>query len=213
MGFGGFFGGGNDNNDAEKEAKKAAEQARKSEAQRQADILAGRGKIDAAFKPFDDKFYSGVQKNYVGYYQPQLDRQYGDARDTTTGRLAVRGVDRSTYGAKTMSDLLYQRDTQGTAISDAGRGAAQDLRGQIESQRQSLYGQNQSAADPALAASNASASASVLQQPQVYSPLADVFGSFLGNVATGVAAERQGYRGLGTGYFGPSSRGSVAVVR
>lgn len=215
FGLGGLFGG--DDNDAEKEANKAANRASEEEKRRQWRIRSGRNKINEAFSGFDDTFYQGAQDAYSGYYMPQLDRQYGKADERTKLNLASRGLSGSSTAADTLGDLLYQNNTQRTAVADAARGSAQDLRGRVEGQRQTLLGQNQAAADPALAASQAASSAAVLQQPQVYSPLADVFGNFLQNLGVGIAAERQGYRGFNTGYFGggggqPSGRGSVGVV-
>lgn len=192
----------------------SAERARAEEAARQARVSAGREQIDQTFSGFDDSFFNKAAGDYSGYYNPQLDEQYVDARKKLVLNLAGTGNLTSSAGASRIGDLTKNYNKQQAEIADRALAAANDMRARVESQRSDLYGMNQTAADPAQAGSLALARAANLQAPQAFSPLGDAFGDVARSAATGYYLQSRGYPGLRTGdisFAGPS-RPSVSNV-
>ena len=159
----------------------SAEQARADEQARQDRISAGQKNIDTAFGAFDDNYYNKVSGDYTGYYQPQLDEQYQKAIQKETLQLAGSGNLTSSSGATALSDVRRTYDRQKTAMADAALKAANDVRGQVESNKTDLYATNRAAADPTQAESLATARVGTLQAPQAFSPLGDIFAAVLSN--------------------------------
>lgn len=190
----------------------SAELARQREEERQARIDEGRGEIDEAFKPFDDTYFSGVEKTYSDYYTPQIDDQYADARKKLVLALSRTGNLNAGAGAQQLGSLKQKYDTQSTAYANQARDQANEYRGKIENEKSDLYAQNRSAADPAAIAVDAASRAGTLSTAPSASPIGALFSDVLSNIATGIAAERQGYRGLNTGLFSPKKGESVSYV-
>lgn len=161
----------------------SAEIARKQEEERQAAILEGKGRIDTAFSRFTPEYYGGIKQSYLDYYNPQLEKQYKDALENLTYSLARSGNALSSTSSEQKGDLFGAYEDKRREITDRAAQAAANARAQVESQKSNLYGLNSSSADPALAASRASAAAVDLEAPQTYSPLGDVFASFINTAA------------------------------
>ena len=187
----------------------SAELARQREAERQASITAGRSRIDETFEKFDDKYYDTYTGRYTDHYFPQLDDKYAEAKRKVAFALAGAGGLNSSAGARKIGDLTEAYSKNRTQIADQALSSANGLRGDVESARSDLYSQNSAAADPSAAASSALARASVLDRPPTYNPLGDIFADLINTAATGVAAEKQGYRGFSTGLFEPKSSAKV----
>src|SRR3546814_21199857 len=68
----------------------AAEIARQQEEARQQRIRDGQSAIDTNFAQFNDPYFDDYRQDYMAYYQPQLDRQYQNAR-----RKSVLGLHRT----------------------------------------------------------------------------------------------------------------------
>ncbi|MEP3248040.1 MAG: hypothetical protein ABJN40_06025 [Sneathiella sp.] len=192
---------------------RSAETARAKEDERKKLVEQGRAAIDGSFKAFDDNYFANVENNYNDFYAPQLDDQYKDAHRTAILRLNTTGGLNSSAGAKKLGDLaeLYQKNR--ALIGDRAISAANTARGDVESNRQALYSQNQAAADPSTIAANSLSRAESLSTAPSYNPLGAVFADFINNVGTGLVAEKNGYNGFGTGLFNnPNSKGSAKVV-
>lgn len=189
----------------------SAELARQREEERQRKIDEGRASIDTAFAPFDDNYYQGVQKTYSDFYLPQVDDQYREAREKLTLALAGTGNLTSGSGAKTLGKLSSVYDTQRTAYANRAFDLANDYRRQVTDEKNNLYSQNNAAADPAAIAVDAASRAGSLSAPSA-DPIGALFSDVLGNVATGIRAERAGYRGFNTGLFKPKGSESVSYV-
>jgi hypothetical protein len=187
----------------------SAELARKREEERQANIRAGRARIDDTFATFDDAYFNDYSDAYTGHYFPQLEDKYEDARRKLALQLSGSGRLNSSAGAKSFGDLTEAYSQNRTQIADQALAAANALRGDVESARSDLYSQNTASADPSAAASSALARVSVLDRPPAYNPLGDIFASFLDTAATAVSAEKAGYRGFNTGLFQPKSSAKV----
>ncbi len=190
----------------------SAEIARQAEVERQQKITEGRSAIDQQFAAFDPAYYQGLSDSYSGYYMPQLDDQFAKAKKALIFNLARGGNLNASAGAQSLAELTGAYKKNQAVIGDQAQSAAQQQRGQVENNKSELYNQLSASADPKAAATTAAARASSLTAPQGYSPLGDLFASFLNPVSTAIAYERNGFPGTGTGLFAPKKRGSEARV-
>lgn len=188
----------------------SAEIARQQEAERNARIAEGQGKIDEAFTQFDDPFYQGREKSYADYYYPQLDDQYAETRRKLVLALSRTGNLNSGAGARQLGDLQEKYNTQRTAVADNALAAANEARAKVEAAKSDLYAQNRSAADPSTAATQAIAQSGLLASPTAYSPLGMVFADVINNLATATALNKGGFleSNSGTALFGTGSGSS-----
>lgn len=169
---------------AAKEAKKEARKVEERENKRQSDILVGRQNIDQAFGQFDQPFFNNYMEAYKGNYFPGLDEQYERAKGKLTAALFGRGLGESTIGIDQQTDLAKKNNEARLQIGNDAQGAANDLRKQVEQNKTNLYSLNEASADPQAAMARAQGAATSLAAPASYSPLGDVFSSFLGSLAT-----------------------------
>lgn len=190
----------------------SAEKARAEEAARQARISQGQTGIDTAFAGFNDDYFGKYKNDYLGYYEPQLDTQYADAKKKATVKLASTGGLQTSAGASQLADLFKNYSDQKSALAGTALDAVSDLRGKVDANKTELYQLNRSAADPAQAMSMASTRAGGLTPPS-FSPLGNLFSDAVQNIGTGIALESRGYPGLGTGLFKTGgSKGSSRVI-
>lgn len=176
--------------------------AREEEAKRQARITQGQSSIDSSFAGYDDNFYHNYQNDYSNYYTPQLDDQYDKARKRLTLDLAKTGNLTSSAGATQMGDLKGAYDHRMTGIQGEAMDAVNNLRGNVDNAKSSLYADNRNAADPGNAASMAAARATSLRPGTPTSPLADTFADFFNNVGNAAGA---------SGGFGKASPNQTGV--
>src|SRR5881394_1203397 len=87
-----------------------AQEAKAKENKRQARLDQGKTAIDALFGPenFGDPFYEKYRKAELKYSLPQLQQQYGTAKDAMTYDLARAGTLRSTAAGYAQSLLEQQ---------------------------------------------------------------------------------------------------------
>ncbi len=190
----------------------SAEIARQQEAARQARIDSGLTQIEDVFSKFDDGYYGGVSQSYLDFYNPQLEDQYDDARRGLTLSLARTGNLNSSSGARKIGELTELFNKNQAQIGNQAVDVGHQARGSVESSRDELTNQLYASANPESAVDSALSRADFLSRPQVYSPLADAFGSFVDTVATGMLAEKQGYRGFNSGLFNLPKGGSAKVI-
>ncbi|ALA16077.1 MULTISPECIES: hypothetical protein [Chelatococcus] len=173
---------------------------------RQDRIRQGQSTIDQNFSQFNDDYYGKLQQDYLDYYNPQIDKQYEEARKKLIYSLAESGGLESTAGAKALADLQEALNTQRTSLGRSAQGLVDERRGAIEQSKSDLYGLNTSAADPSLASARALASVGSLNTPLATSPIGDLFGSFLSNYAAYQGGKNQNnMKGFGGGGFSPGS--------
>lgn len=154
---------------------RSAEIAREEEQKRQGRILEGRSKIDNAFSAFDPAYFENYNKAYTDVYNPQVDEQFGDARQAMRYNLARKGTNNSTPGQKAFGDLTESYGDQRRKIASDALTATNSARSDVERNKTELYSQNQAAADPSLAAISAVGRAGSLTTTPSYSPLGDLF--------------------------------------
>ena len=203
-------------NEAAAANQRLAEQQRAEEAARQARIQQGIQAINNEFSRFNDDFYKSKSQNYLSYYQPQIERQYGQAKDNTLFQLARQGLNNSSAAAQVYGDLATDYGNQQQAVQSRANDYQQNVRAQVEQQRNSLVNQVTATANPqaaASAATNAVGNLQMIEPTGGYSPLAGLFNTFAGALGSGI----QGYQYQNPGILGgvnktPSAGGNSAKV-
>ena len=141
---------------------------------------------------FDDAFYNKYKQAVLDYYQPQVDKQYADAKKQAVYGLGRSGNLVSSAANDLNADLATQNAVNVAGIRNQADTAAGDLRSQVNTEEQKATSQLYATEDPEVAAQQSLASVRdiSLQQPQM-SPLSALF-----NVATiGGANVLKGYQG------------------
>lgn len=169
-----------------------ADIARAEEEKRQGRINESIANIDNSFTGFNQPFYDKYQADYTGYYQPQLDDQYADARKRLTLQLAKTGNLTSSAGINQLGDLQENYNTQRTGITNQAIDAVNRLKGDVDMRKSQLYTDARSAADPGSATSAATSAAAALQPGMPASPLANSFADFFKNLGNSVAIANSG---------------------
>lgn len=184
-----------------------AKAARDAEVKRQGEITKGTKSINDNFAQFNDAFYTGRKADYLGYYQPQLDDQFGDATKNLTFNLARNGTLKSTMAADETAKLTKKYDLQkGSLVSNAeADGAA--LKSGIGQQKTSLISQLNATGD-ATAASDAALGRTqeLFNTRPAFNPLGDLFAG-AGDAVTNYAANANNQT-LYSKYFGSVGTGS-----
>lgn len=115
-----------------------AERARQDEEARKARIQTGTANIDTAFGNFNDGFYDGFRDNYMSLYQPELDQQFGNAKDDLTFAFARSGTLKSSMAGKKLADLLQAYDNQRSGLLADAEGATGQLRSRVANEKSGL---------------------------------------------------------------------------
>lgn len=170
----------------------AAERQRQEEEARQGRIREGKTNIENTFAGFDDDFYDTRRTSYLDYANPQLEDQFKDATRDLTLALARSGLLNSSAKARRFGDLKKQYDTQSRAIADKAQEFENQSRSAVGAAKSDLLTQNQSLADPTLAAANAQNRAENLTRLPAFSPLGLLFSGITEGIATQADLERRG---------------------
>lgn len=125
---------------------------------------------------FDDAFYNKYKQAVLDYYMPQVSKQYKDAGDELTYRLARSGNITSSAGNTATSDLAEQNTLNQANVRNQADTAAGDLRTQVASEEAKATSQLYATEDPEVAANTALSSVRdiSLKQPDL-SPLSAIF--------------------------------------
>jgi len=124
---------------------------------------------------FDDQFYNDYINSITGYYDPQLAKQYGEATDQLTYRLADAGTLRSSAGNKEVANLAEQNATNSAEIGNKANLAAGDLKAKVANERAKATSQLYATENPDVAANQATAAVRDLSLGPDLSPLAQLF--------------------------------------
>lgn len=193
----------------------SAQIARREADAREGRITEGQGRINDAFNIFDPSFFQNFQQDYLNFYNPQVDKQFGDARREVRYDAARRGTLNSQPSINKFGDLIDSYNQRREEVGSNALTATNQLRGDVENTKSDLYGLNTQSADPSLAAQSAVSRAGSLVTPPSYSPLADLFGGIINTGASYVGGRQQR---LPAGYEqllapGTNSTGGARVVR
>jgi hypothetical protein len=141
---------------------------------------------------FDEDFFNRFRQGMLDTYMPQVEKQYGEAKDDLTYGLARAGTGRSSAAVKATSDLAEENAINRANIvtkADQGAGA---LRSRVADERAKAESQLYATEDPDVGANQALAAVKniSLATPDT-TPLGDVFKTAL----VGGANALTGYRG------------------
>ncbi len=160
---------------------RAGAEQRQMEADRLARIEEGKGKIDEAFKGFDDDFYTKRAREYEAFAVPELTNQFDNTQRNLTYSLARSGLLGSGTEAFKGSQLNRELAKQYRGVVDEGRRQSNELRQNVEQQRSNLVSQLQASSDPGGAGALALRTAQSYSQPQSFAPIGNFFGGFVQN--------------------------------
>jgi hypothetical protein len=138
---------------------------------------------------FGEDFYNKYRQNYLDLYMPDEARQYQEANRDLAYNLANAGTTRSSMAADKQGEIAYNDQLQKAKIVSDASGAEQDLRTQVEGEKQKAINQLYSTEDPTLAADLAQSSANAINlKTPLFTPGAQLFGPALTAVASGIAS-------------------------
>lgn len=206
------FGGGPKVDDSiQRQQMAEAEAARKKEEEREARIKTGTAKLDTQFAGFDDNFYNGRRNAYTGFYQPQLDDQFGQARDQLTYALARAGTLNSTLAADKQADLTKKYDVQRASILSQANDQVSAQQSRIGNEKSALVAQLNATGDADAVSNQALSRTQQLYQEQpAYNPLGDIFSG----VAAGIGnyVNNQNNTNAYNSYFGGKANATPKTV-
>ena len=187
------------------QAAKAEQDTKDQEAKRQSDITAGKGSIDKAFSGYDQPYYDNYKTSYEGAYNPEVDRQFGEATDKITSAMAGRGMLGGTYSNWSQGEAQRTRDDARAKVGADAENAASTLKSNVNQRKNDLYQLNTTANDPQGIAAQATGAATSIAAPTPTTSLGSVFGSVLGPIQAYQTANLNtvpgyGYGGYGNGY-------------
>jgi hypothetical protein len=193
-----------------------AARARAAEEARAARIRAGQADINKTFGSFNDSFFGNYENDYLDYYTPQIDGQFGDANEDLAYSLARSGLLKSSVAGEKSGDLSKAYSDARSQTLARAKSAVTALRGRVANEKSSALNLLNATGDADRAASEALSRSQLLfkEQPE-YNPLGDLFGGFasgIGNLNAGKQA-----RNTYDSYFGAPSAtdptGSTRIVR
>lgn len=193
--------------------------AQMAEQQRQSDIRNGTAQVNDIFgKQFNDDFYNGRKQAYLDYANPQLADQYAEANKQLTYSLDRNGTLDSTARTSQDANLSKLYDTNQRAVADQALGYENDARNKVNTSKTNLIGNLGATGDVSAAVNGANANATALSQPDVYSPLSQLFSTFTNGLSTQAQLEKTGYITSGaikpaynTGLFSGNTGSAVKV--
>lgn len=156
-----------------------------------------------------DDFFARNRQSFMDYALPQLDKQFGNASNELSFDLARSGLlNSSTRGSQTGKlQELYDQNMQ--QVTNEALSREQQQRNAVEDSRANLISLLQTTGDAQGATNQALSRASILSQPQPFSPIGQMFGDFTAGLGTQAAMERAGSVSAGryqprynTGLFG-----------
>lgn len=163
-----------------------------------------------------DPIWQQQEQAYMDFAMPQLQDQYGDAKEQMAYALSRQGVGRSSIAGENRADLQRDYDVQKQNVAEQGKGVASRARSDIAQQKQSLLNMLSASADPGATATAArSALDSIRSQPS-FSPVGPLFQNATAGLAAGYAgnqSRQQQQRYNDVVYGGDPDRSSGVVRR
>lgn len=199
-----FGGGPRIDNSAQQQQQREAAEARRREEERAARIRAGTQQVEDQFSQFDDSFFGDRRDAFMGYYQPQIDDQFRDARDQLTFALARSGNLRGSAAADRQTRLGQDYELQRASVVSRADEDVQRQQDRIAGEKSSLISQLNATGDADRIGNEATARTRVIAQDRPsFDPLGDIFAG----VTSGIGAAMQG--GFQQGFAGGSPLGGT----
>jgi hypothetical protein len=169
----------------------SAQMAREDEAARQAKIREGTTNINTTFDAqFNPEYFGKRKEAFLNYATPQLNDQYGKAQKELTYSLDRAGTLDSSIRAEREAELQKLYETNRRSVADQGLSYENNAKSSVEEARADLIRTLNATGDAQGAANSAISRAQVLSQPDVYSPLAQLFTTFTSGIGQQAQLER-----------------------
>lgn len=165
---------------------------------------------------FNDEYYGKRRQAYIDYAMPELDYQYGNAKDNLVYALARSGIGQSSAALNENDKLSRSYDRNRLGIVNEAINQENSARQNVENTRSNLVAELNATGDNAAAAQAAMRQAANLNMPQGFSPLGQLFADMASGAAAIGSNARNDYAGFfnaGKPLFGGSGSGSSRVVR
>lgn len=205
------FGKAKVDNSIQQQQLEESRQARLREEERAARITAGNAQLDSTFSTFDDAFYNARQQDYLDYYQPQLDKQFKDAKDALTFAFARNGTLASSAAGQKQADLQTQYDNERASLLSKAGASVDDFKANVANEKASLVSQLQATGDADRVSNEALGRTQNLRASvPAYDSLGDIFSgvaSAIGNYSAGKQAAN-----VYNAYYGGSSNPRAATT-
>lgn len=130
-------------------------------------------------------FYENYRKSLEGFYKPDIENQFTEARSQNLFDLARKGLLRSSVSADRAGDLVRDKSAADARVASEIEGQVTGLKGDVNNAKQKSYGLLTSTEDPTTAANTALTEVNAIQtrKPQ-FSALGDLFASALNSYST-----------------------------
>lgn len=145
---------------------------------------------------FNEDFYNSRANAYTNYAMPQLDRQYGYAKDNLVYALDRSGLLSSSAANKENARLTGEYDQNRLNVQNKALDVANQTRQNVENTRASIVNQLNATGDNDAAASAAMRNAQALNAPQGMSPLGELFVNFTSGLSAIGSNARNDYSGM-----------------
>lgn len=145
------------------------------EAERQRLITQGLGSVNQAFAGFGPDFYNKMQQNYLAATVPQVGQQFRTTQNQLASTMSNHGLLRSSAAQNLGSSLQQQLATNLFNVGNQATQAVQGLQKQVGQEKSNVIAQLQQSANPTLAATQATESASQFAAPSLVQPLGNLF--------------------------------------
>jgi len=193
---------------------------------RKARIAKGEAQLDEMFAALEGKRYAGdpVQsapvweehgQAYLDFANPQLDRQFADARGDLTYALSRAGQTQGSVAGDRRSDLELDYGLRQQDVAQTAQEYENTAKANVASQKQNAYQMLSATANPGAATKAAQASLNALQATPSLSPLGMVFQNATAGLAGAVPAYQSGRQNARINnivYSRDPNQGSASIV-
>ena len=136
-----------------------------------------------------DQFYTDYKDSILGYYQPEVAKQFEDAQSANLFDLARRGTLRSSQAADNAAELLEEKAIADARVTSNAENQTAGLRTDMSRAQQNALSLLQATEDPTTAANTAATEVNAIQSR---SPTFDPLGEMFSAAARGYAGYQQG---------------------
>lgn len=165
---------------------------------------------------FNDAFYRGIRDSFTNYAMPQLQQQRDEAARDLTFDLDRKGQLASSVRGQKTGELQKLFELNEQQVRDQALAHENTARNNVENARSDLVAMLNATGDNQQAVNSALSRATILTQPQAYSPLGQLFTDFTAQLSNQAARERAEAASGGlykapfnTGLFGGTGRVDV----
>jgi hypothetical protein len=125
---------------------------------------------------FGDNFYNKYRRASLGYYMPELEKQFTKAKSNLNFDHARAGTLQSSMASENVADLVYQNTMNKALLRSKADNATTQLKNSVAAQKSAALTQLYSTEDPTIAANTATNSVRTLQNttPE-FSPMGELF--------------------------------------